>query len=224
MEPHAAFAPDGSPRGAERASGRTKNIELDYRDTWRETLSKLRSQVSARKMMKNISAFSPKLLRVIKKNQKNRELGKGKKKSGGWRLLYSAESGRIKVDEERMRETLWTRTPRSGADYRRLRRSHRFHEANNQSSSWRKRPGRRDTRGQARGGKKKGGEWEMKIYVREEERADRSARVHVRMCVSMYIFMQQLSGCHFDFKGSVPPLWNSAGQLSSGLIFHTAAN
>lgn len=157
MELHAAFAPDGSPRGAERASGRTKNIELDYRDTWRETLSKLRSQVSARKMMKNISAFSPKLLRVIKKNQKNRELGKGKKKSGGWRLLYSAESGRIKVDEERMRETLWTRTPRSGADYRRLRRSHRFHEANNQSSSWRKRPGRRDTRGQTRGEKKKGG-------------------------------------------------------------------
>lgn len=78
MELHAAFAPDGSPRGAERASRRTKNTELDYRDTWRETLSKLRSQVSARKMMKNISAFSPKLLRVIKKNKKQ-GVGEGKK-------------------------------------------------------------------------------------------------------------------------------------------------
>lgn len=81
MELHAAFAPDGSPRGAERASGRTKNIELDYRDTWRETLSKLRSQVSARKMMKNISAFSPKLLRVIKKNKKTGSWGREKRRA-----------------------------------------------------------------------------------------------------------------------------------------------
>lgn len=223
MELHAAFAPDGSPRGAERASGRTKNIELDYRDTWRETLSKLRSQVSARKMMKNISAFSPKLLRVIKKNKKTGSWGREKRRAAADDSCILLRVGGLK-STRREWERLSEREPLAVEQITDVCGVHTdFMKLIIKAAAGGKGRGA-ETHEDRRGGKKKGGEWEMKIYVREEERADRSARVHVRMCVSMYIFMQQLSGCHFDFKGSVPPLWNSVGQLSSGLIFHTAAN